>query len=299
MIEILLIAILMVLIASFFLLIILLSKSKRIKPQDIESTVSSAMSNTWIRLGLGEKIGAVEKHAKDIRDSYRSFEQMLQISTERGAFGELALEAVISDQLPQGMYGIRKRILDGKVPDAYIKSTMGIICIDSKFPLDNYRKMLDAEEPREKERLQRRFIGNFRDQLDKIAEDYVCPEKGSAEFAFAYIHSESVYSFLVDKAFGLLREYTKKGVQVVSPLTISHKIELIKAGVHARKLSEDTEKVKNDLDKLSRKFSEVDKVWQVFYQTHFRNLEGKAVELDEAYRKLRTEFSRISKFSKE
>ena len=86
---------------------------------------------------------------------------------------------------------------------------------------------------------------------------------------------------------------------MVSPLTLSHKIELIKAGVHAKKLSEEAEKVKNDLLRLSQRFRNIDEVWRVFYRTHFRNLTGKAEELDEAYKRLREEFDRISKLSEE
>ncbi len=286
---------LVIIVAVLFVLIFLTLRSKRVEPKDIEAAISS----TWIKLGLDEKIGAVENHAKDIRDSYKSFEQMLRVPTERASFGELSLETILSDQLPQDMYGIRKRTLDGKIPDAYIRSTVGIICIDSKFPLDNFGKMLNAEDPKEREEFKKLFLKDVQGHLNKIADDYVCPEKGSAEFAFAYIPSEGVYYFLVNEAFEMLRDYTKKGVQVVSPLTLSHKIELVKAGVHAKKLSEDAEKVRNNLVRLSHQFGEIDKVWQVFYGTHFKNLQGKAEELDEAYKKLREEFDRISKVSGE
>lgn len=286
---------LVIIVLLLFVLLFLILRSKRVEPKDIEAAVSS----TWIKLGLDEKIGTVESHVKDIRDGYKSFEQMLWVPTERASFGELSLETIFSDQLPQDMYGIRERTLDGKVPDAYIRSTVGIICIDSKFPLDNFRKMISAEEAKEREGFKKQFLKDVQGHLNKIADDYVCPEKGTAEFAFAYIPSEGVYYFLVNEAFEMLRDYTKRGVQVVSPLTLSHKIELIKAGVHAKKLSEDAEKIRNNLVTLSRRFGEIDEVWRVFYRTHFKNLEGKAEELDEAYRKLREEFDRISKISEE
>ncbi len=286
---------LVIIVVLLFILIFLILKSKGVEPKDVEA----AISGTWIKLGLDEKIGAVESHAKDIRDSYKSFEQMLRVPTERASFGELSLETIFSDQLPQDMYGIRERILDGKIPDAYIRSTVGIICIDSKFPLDNFGKMLGAEEPKEREGFKKQFLKNVQGHLNKIADDYVCPEKGSAEFAFAYIPSEGVYYFLVNEAFEMLRDYTKRGVQVVSPLTLSHKIELIKAGVHAKKLSEDAGQVRNNLIRLSQRFGEIDEVWRVFYRTHLKNLEGKAEELNEAYKKLREEFDRISKISEE
>jgi DNA recombination protein RmuC len=195
------------------------------------------------------------------------------------------------------MFGIRKKILDGKIPDAYIRSTVGVICIDSKFPLDNYRKMLEIEDPMEKEALKRQFIKDMQGHMKKILDDYVCPEKGSAEFAFAYIPSEGVYYFLLSENYEMLRDYAKKGVQVVSPLTISHKIELIKAGVHARKLSEEAEKVKENLLKISRGFRDIDEKWRVFYETYLRNAGKKAEELDTAYQRLREDFDRVSRLS--
>lgn len=291
MIEILLAVILIFLVVLIFLVL----KSRRVESRDVES----AMLNVWRESGLDKTVGELTIYARDIRKDYRSLDQMLRVPTERASLGEIGLETILSDQLPPDMFGIRQRIFDGKIPDAYIRSTVGLICIDSKFPLDNYRKMVEVEESKEKEIFKREFIKDLRGHLNKIADDYVCPEKGSAEFAFAYIPSESVYYFLVNETYEMLRDYTKEGVQVVSPLTLSHKIQLIKAGVHAKKLSEDAEKVRNSLVRLSQRFSEIDEIWRVFYTTHFKNLEGKAEELDEAYKKLRGEFDRISKMSEE
>jgi len=287
-----LLAVVVILLAVLIFLVI---KGRGVKPRDIEDAVSS----TWTKLGLEEKIGTLTAHTQDIRNCHRSIEQMLRVPTERAALGELSLETILSDQLPPDMFGIRKMILDGKIPDAHIRSTVGLICIDSKFPLDNYRRMIEVEDSKEKERFKNDFRRDVQNHLSKIAEDYVCPEAGSAEFAFAYIPSEAVYYFLVNEEFEMLRDFTKRGVQVVSPLTLSHKIELIKAGVHAKKLSEEAESVRNDLTIISQRFNEIDELWRVFYNTHLRNAEERAEELDIAYKKLRDEFDRISKMSKE
>ena len=139
------------------------------------------------------------------------------------------------------------------------------------------------------------FISDVKRCLDKVAHDYICPNDGSAEFAFAYIPSESVYYFLVSEAYEMLRDYAKIGIQVVSPLTLSHKIELIRAGISAKKLSEKAEEVKSGLVTLSYCFNEVDEKWRIFYEGHFRNADAKAAELNIAYRNLRDEFDRIAK----
>ena len=276
-------------------LIFLVLKGRGVKPKDIED----AVSDSWAKLGLDEKIGTLTAHTQDIRDSHRSIEQMLRVPKERAALGELSLETILSDQLPPDMFGIRKMVLGGKVPDAHIRSTVGLICIDSKFPLDNYRRMVEGEGSEGEGVFKNSFRKDVQNHLSKVAQDYVCPEAGSAEFAFAYIPSEAVYYFLVNEEFEMLRDYTKRGVQVVSPLTLSHKIELIKAGVHAKKLSEGAEEVRKDLIIISQRFNEIDELWRVFYSTHLRNAGERAEELDIAYRKLRDEFDRISKMSKE
>ena len=276
-------------------LIFLVLRGRGVKPREIED----AVSNTWTKLGLDEKIGLLTAHTQDIRNSHRSIEQMLRVPKERANLGEISLETMLSDQLSPDMFGIRKAVLDGKIPDAHIRSTVGLICIDSKFPLDNYRRMLETEDSREKERLKNDFRKDMQNHLSKIAEDYVCPDDGSAEFAFAYIPSEAVYYFLINEEFDMLRNYTKRGVQVVSPLTLSHKIELIKAGAHARKLSEEADQVRKDLNAICQRFDEIDELWRVFYGTHLRNAGERADELDRAYRELRDEFDRISRMSRE
>lgn len=280
------------------LLLIVIFMIYKFRSVDIsKDTIENAISNSWMKSGIDEKIGAIKDNVTDIRSTYSSFEQMLRIPTERGAFGELGLETILSDQLPTEMYGIRKRILDGKIPDAHIMSTVGIICIDSKFPLDNYSNMLETKDNDEKSRYKRQFLRDVKGHLDKIASDYVCPERGSADFAFGYIPSEGVYYFLICEGNDLLREYTKKGIQVVSPLTLSHKIELIKAGVHAMKLSKDAQKIKKHLDVLSSNFRDIDELWRVFYHTHFKNSESKAKDLDTAYTNLKEEFKRVSRLT--
>jgi len=290
-----LLGIIIVLLIGLIFLIFLLLKKEKLEPTMFEF----ALSDAWRKLGLEEKIGMLSTYAKDIRDNYKSLEQMLRVPAQRGSFGEMALEKIFSDQLPSDMFGIRKKAFEGKIPDAFIKSTAGIICIDSKFPLDNYRKMTETEDTKEKDQLKRQFLKDVEGHLNKIAMDYVCPEKGSADFAFAFIPSEAIYWFLVNEAFDLLRKYARKGVQVASPLTLSHKIELIKAGVHAKRLSEEAERVRSDIMRLSKGFDEIDKKWKTFYQTHLKNLGAKAEEIDNSYKKLREEFERISKLSGE
>lgn len=248
--------------------------------------------------GLNKKIGEIVTYTSDIRQIHKSVEQMLRIPKERASFGEINLEDILTDQLPPNMFGIREKILNGKIPDAYVKSTVGLICIDARFPLDNYIKMnnaIDNANEEDRQNYKKQFIKDVDIHLLDVAKNYIDVQKGSAEFAFAYIPAESVYYFLVTEAYDMLRNYTKKGVQVVSPLTLYHKIELIKTGVHARKLSEDAEKVRNNIINLSKAFKGIDDTWRILYDVHLKNATKKAEEVDKAYRNVRDEFDKVSK----
>lgn len=286
--EIFLILIIILLIILIFFLI----KKEKNSPQEFENI----FNKIWKASGIDEKIGQINLQAKEIKDLHYFFEKMLTTPTQRGYFGEITLEKILSDQLPPDMFEIRKQLSYGKTPDAYIKSTAGIICIDSKFPLENYKKMIEAEEEKDKEFYKKQFLNDLKGHLEKIRKDYIFPEKGTASFAFAYIPSESVAVFLLNEAFEILRDYSKEGVQVVSPLTLTSKIEFVKAGVHSKKLSEDAEMVKNNLQNLSRIFEVLDNEWKTFSEKHLKALVNKAEEIDKSYKKIREEFERIKDF---
>jgi len=257
---------------------------------------ASAMKVDYTALmnNLQSQVGKIEIFANDVRTDYQSLDKMLQVPQQRGALGEIALEKILSDQLPSTMFGIREKVI-GKNPDAHIMSISGIICIDSKFPLDNYKMMIDATCNDDIKSCKKEFMKNIHDHLEKIRVDYIHPELGTTDFAFAFIPSESIYWFLINECYDELDEWTRNGVIVTSPLTLSAKIALIKAGVHAKKLSEEAKDVLVKLGKLKVSFELTDAKWQTFFNTHLKNLTKKAAEVDAAYQKIRGEFDMIQK----
>lgn len=245
------------------------------------------------QLRTGRSMGAFQVYVEDVRKSHLSLEQMLRIPKERGSFGEISLELILSDHLPADVYGIREKCLDGKIPDAHIKTPDGILCIDSKFPLDNYVKMLSENGTKQKENFKKYFLNDIQNHITKIAQDYVCPHKGSAQLAFAYIPSEGVYYFLITEADELLREYVKRGVLLASPLTLANRLEHIKSGVRVMRLNENAQQAMDRLNNLAEQFQKLDDAWRV-YSGHFRNVANNETRVDEGYKKLREEFNRIS-----
>ncbi len=260
--------------------------------------LSTAISKSWQEMGFEQSIGQLEQHAGEVKQLHNNLEDMLKQPQTRGEFGEEQLRVILEDHLPPEMFGIRKRVVDGKTPDAHIKSSAGLICIDSKFPLDNYQAYVDAESEEERTVYKRQFRTDVENHLEKIATDYVRPESGTTDFALAFIPSEGVYYHLVREEYDLLREYTNAGVQVVSPLTIGHKLQLIKAGVHAQKLSEKADEVQQQLNTLSSRFATLRGEWDTLY-THIDNAKSKSDDVEQDYAALEAEFDRIDRLSPE
>jgi hypothetical protein len=82
--------------------------------------------------------------------------------------------------------------------------------------------------------------------------------------------SENVHYHLVREEYDLLRGYTKQGVQVVSPLTLGHKLELIDAHVQAHQLSEQAEAVLERLEVPGERFDDLNDEWDTLFH-HLRN----------------------------
>jgi DNA recombination protein RmuC len=254
--------------------------------------LSSAIGETWREMDFDRTVVELENHADEISEFHADIAQLLRHPQQRGDFGEQQLDVLLGDHLPPELYGLREQVVDGKTPDAYIESAAGHVCIDSKFPLDNYESYLQADDEEAREKYRRKFRKDVDRQLEKIATDYVRPSRGTADFAFAFIPSESVYYHLATEEYDLLRAYTKRGVQVVSPLTLGHKLELIRADVHARQLSEQADDILSALQRLGEQFDAVEDEWGTLYG-HLRNAKRKADEVNQEYDALRTEFSRI------
>lgn len=256
--------------------------------------LEAALNRTLSNLEFERTVNDIERHAGEMAQFHRNIEAMLRAPQERGAFGEQQLEVLLSDHLPPEMYGLREQVIDGKTPDAHVKSSAGLIPIDAKFPLDNYERYVHADDETEAERFHRQFASDVETQLAKIQHDYVRPEVGTTDFAFAFVPAESVYYHLVTEEYDLLRRFTAEGVQVVSPLTFGHKLELIKADVNAQRLTEQAEEVQQRLRGLTAAFEDVESEWETFY-SHLRNAKNRADDVNEAYRRLRSEFDRIDR----
>ena len=250
-------------------------------------------------LDLDRKATQIENHATEMRKLHANVEQLhtdveslLTTPHQRGGFGEYQLETILADQLPPDMYGTQEAVVGNKRPDAHVETSAGTVAIDAKFPLEAYERAIDADDETERTRHEREFARRVEAELEKIATEYVRPDEGTAPFALAFIPSEAVYYHLLTEEYDLLSEYGDRGVQVVSPLTLGQKLQLVKAGVHAQRLTDRAEAVQSQLATLANRFDGVADDWDTAMR-HLRNALDRAEDADRAFDRLRSEFQRI------
>lgn len=285
-----------VLILVFAILVAVLLLYGRLgKPSEVvvdPETLKGAVITSWRELGIDEDIGVIKTRADDILRTSQGLQSLFKVTRGRGEYGEFQLEQILKDLLPSKYVHIRERLPIG-VPDAHIVTPQGTLCIDSKFPLDNYRKMIEATDEEERARLSAIFRSNVKEHIDTIKAKYVKPEEGTMPFAFGFIPSEAVYQYLTECEMGLLAEIAKDGVLLVSPATIALNLNLLSVGLHALEISERAGQIQRNLGRLSKALSEVEDSWTTLH-THIENAYNKAGQVNDRYNRLKVVFERIT-----
>ena len=110
--------------------------------------------------------------------------------------------------------------------DAAIKTDAGILPIDSKFPSENFQKMMAAENEEEKGIARKDFVRDVKKHISDISQKYILPEEGTMDFALMYVPSEPVYYEVVNEME--LTDYARKNrVYPVSPNTLYANLQVI------------------------------------------------------------------------
>lgn len=286
-------------ILAVLILIVIIYVAYRVRRWKLDqNVVTGAFATSLKQLGLDRDIGEIKTHATDILTTSQQLQRMFEVKRGRAEFGEFQLEEILRDVLPKDKIGIRKNIHEVGIPDAYISSLEGTICIDSKFPLDNYRSFVESEEEEEKRRYQELFRGNVEGHVATIKEKYIKPDKGTAPFAFGFIPSEAVYQYLTEVEPSLVRSAAAEGVILVSPSTLVANLNLINLSFKATAISEKAEQIKMNLTRLERFIEILGRQWSTL-KGHIEHASSKAGDVDRAYERLRMEHQKITEVEEE
>jgi DNA recombination protein RmuC len=195
-------------------------------------------SSTDMLLQMSQRIGEMQQASQDLSKTTSTLQAILSGVKTRGALGETMLDNLLSDALPQSAYATQHRFAStGSIVDAIVRSGDRVLCIDSKFPLEAYRRLVDSGEE-----ARRDFSAAVRKHADSIAEKYILPHEHTFDYALMFVPSEGVYYELLmtqDSKYGRLDEYCRtKRVLPVSPNVLCAFVSAVAVSLQGQKFEE-------------------------------------------------------------
>jgi DNA recombination protein RmuC len=213
---------------------------------------------------LGE-LGQATQEIKELGQSVSKLEEMLKAPKLRGGLGELLLEDLLKQVLPLGSYDVQHRFKSGQAVDAVIRLSGGMVPVDSKFPLENFQKLLEAKTDQEKRTAARLFRSDVKKHIDAIAEKYILPDEGTFDFALMYVPAENIYyeTIIKDESVpeeeGLYSYAMNKKVVPVSPNSFYAHLRVIALGFKGLRIERSAKEILHSLERLGselQKFSD-------------------------------------------
>lgn len=204
------------------------------------------------------ELDKTNKNVGDIASELKTLQSVLQNPKQRGVIGEYYLKQILDNVLPAGTFELQYKLGEGLVVDAVIKLDDKLLPLDSKFPLENYNRLLEAKEA-DKLALERAFKEDVKKRVDETAK-YIRPGKGTLDQALMFIPSEAIYYDLLANKVGAAGVNTKnlmqyavgKKVTIVGPSTLSAMLQTIAQGLRSIEIHKDTEKIRKNIEQLSK-----------------------------------------------
>ena len=210
-----------------------------------------------------KSLGGLEEANRKIYDvgkDIASLQEILRAPKLRGGLGEFFLEDLLAQILPPQHFVIQHAFKSGERVDAVIKLGSSLVPVDSKFPLENFKRMLEAANDDERSRAKRQFVGDVKKHVDAIAGKYILPDEGTYDFALMYIPAENVYyeTIIKDDSEGErnLSQYAlSKRVVPVSPNSFYAYLQAIVLGLKGMKVEEHAREIIQYLSRLRGDFA--------------------------------------------
>jgi len=214
---------------------------------------TSVFADVLKRLALIDK--AQEKIA-ELSGNVVSLQEVLSDKRSRGAFGEVQLSALISNMMPENSYSLQHTFPNGVRADCvlFLPEPTGIVCIDSKFPLESYQRMTDTTlGDADRKTAEQQFRQDIKKHITDISTKYIIPGTTS-DGAMMFIPAEAVFAEIHGHYPELVEVAQRARVWLVSPTTMMAVLTTARAVLKDAATREQVHVIKDLLDKLSDDF---------------------------------------------
>jgi len=225
--------------------------------QRLESTTQAVTS---VQVNLA-KIEESNKRIYEVGKDIASLQEILRAPKLRGGLGELFLGDLLSQILPPENFELQHTFKSGEKVDAVVKLGDGLVPVDSKFPLENFQKIIKAETEDDKKYFRKQFTSDVRKHIDSVASKYILPDEKTYEFALMYIPAENIYyeTIIKDEELGegkSISSYAlERKVIPVSPNTFYIYLKTILLGLRGMRIEEKALDIIRSLQRLRGDFS--------------------------------------------
>ena len=232
--------------------------------------------------GLQNQVGEMTQQARQLSDLSRSvaaIEHVLRAPKMRGNFGEEQLETLLGLVFARQQFVLQHRFSSGEIVDALLLLPPGNVAVDSKFPLENFRRIVEGTDD-EKRSLRRDFLRDVRRRVDEIAVRYIRPSEGTLPFALMYVPAENVYYETIirdDDGFQLYRYCLEKRVVPVSPNSFYAYLQTIMVGIKGLQVGQRADTIVREIESLQIELEKFGKAYETIGQ-HIRNASSKIEE---------------------
>lgn len=258
--------------------------------QAIPRTLAEGAADVRERLA---RLSEATRRLETLGAAVADVQQLLQVPRLRGTLGELWLEELLRQVLPEGSWELQYGFRTGERVDAVIRLRERLVPVDAKFPLEACRRllMLEGEDELRERRALRRTL---RARIDEIAEKYIRPDEGTYDFALMYVPAEAVYYEAVvrgtdDEEESVTAYAHRRRVVIVSPNTFYAYLASLAHGLRGLEVETRAREIVDGLNALELELARtVDTV-----ELTGRHLQNAVKQQEEAARRLATLGARL------
>ena len=243
------------------------------------------------------KIDEAQKKIESLSNEVVSLNEILTDKKTRGIFGEVQLYQLLSAVLGDNkdLYEKQKTLSNGSIADAiiYAPEPIGMVAVDSKFPLDNYKKMVDRKlGESDRELAKKEFKSDIKKHVNDIKNKYIIFNE-TGDQAFMFIPAEAIFAEITAYHEDLIEYATKNKVWMVSPTTLISTLSMIQMVVRNMERDKQAKVIIEELSKLGDEFKRYIERWDKLNKS-IVSLSKNAKDVNISSTKISNKFKHIS-----